>query len=148
MTNKKSPEFFLNCINRTLSLFFIQRRFDVIRLFAGKEFPMIILYLIMRFYYQEKLGKIQLNEIPTLEFLFNSVAKRISRLSVSQFIQSMVNTGVLIRETASFDKRKSILRPSAILVNEFESMHLQRDHKLSEMLESKEQISLASMMVI
>ena len=148
MRNEKSSEFFLDCINRTLSHIFIQRRFDVIRLFAGKEYPKILLCIIMRFYYQEKLGKIQLNEIPTLEFLFKSVSQRASRLSVSQFIQSMVNTGVLIKETASFDKRKSILRPSAILVNEFESMHLQRDHKLSAILESKEQISLASMLVI
>ena len=135
-------KFFLTCIDKVLSHVFIQRRFDVIRLFTGRDAKILLLYLIMRFYYHEKLGSIQIGDIPTKEFLFKKIGNRSSRLSISKFVDSMVETGVLIKELATFDKRKSILRPSAILVNEFEAMHKQRDVKLKDLSKNITETSL------
>ena len=146
MSQVTDTKFFLECIDRALSHLFIQRRFDVIRLFTGREAKVILLYLIMRFYYHEQLGSVQIGEIPTKEFLFKKVGNASSRLSISKFIDSMVETGVLIKKTATFDKRKSILRPSVILVNEFESMHLQRNQKLKDLSKNKEAVSLNSLL--
>ena len=141
-------KFFLTCIDKVLSHFFIQRRFDVVRLFTGRDAKIILLYLIMRFYYHEKLGSIQIGDIPTKEFLFKKIGNRSSRLSIYKFVDSMVETGVLIKEVATFDKRKSILRPSAILVNEFESMHDQRFVKFKDLSKNITETSLDALLTI
>ena len=148
MSQVTHTKFFLTCIDKVLSHLFIQRRFDVVRLFTGRDAKIILLYLIMRFYYHEKLGSIQIRDIPTKEFLFKKIGNRSSRLSISIFIDSMVETGVLIKETATFDKRKSILRPSAILVNEFEAMHEQRDVKLKDLSKNITETSLEALLTI
>ena len=148
MSQVTHTKFFLTCIDKVLSHLFIQRRFDVVRLFTGRDAKIILLYLIMRFYYHEKLGTIQIRDIPTKEFLFKKIGNRSSRLSISKFIDSMVGTGVLIKETATFDKRKSILRPSALLVKEFEEMHEQRDIKLMGFSRNNEVTPLEALLLI
>jgi hypothetical protein len=148
MTQVTDTKFFLTCIDKVLSHLFIQRRFDVVRLFTGRDAKTILLYLIMRFYYREKLGSIQISDIPTKEFLFKKIGNRSSRLSISKFIDSMAETGVLIKELATFDKRKSILRPSALLVKEFEAMHEQRDVKLKGFSKNNEATSLEALLSI
>jgi hypothetical protein len=148
MTQVTDTKFFLTCIDKVLSHLFIQRRFDVVRLFTGRDAKTILLYLIMRFYYREKLGSIQISDIPTKEFLFKKIGNRSSRLSISKFIDSMAETGVLIKEVATFDKRKSILRPSALLVKEFEAMHEQRDVKLKGFSKNNEATSLEALLSI
>ena len=148
MSQVTHNHFFLTCIDKVLSHLFIQRRFDVVRLFTGRDAKIILLYLIMRFYYREKLGSIKISDIPTKEFLFKKIGNRSSRLSISKFIDSMVETGVLIKETATFDKRKSILRPSTLLVNEFEAMHEQRDVKLKGFSKNNEVTSLEALLLI
>ena len=148
MNKENRIKFFLNCIDKVLSHLFIQRRFEVIRLFTGRDAKITILYLIMRFYYHEKLSSIQISDIPTKEFLFKKIGNRSSRLSISKFIDSMVETGVLIKEKTEFDKRKSILRPSAILVNEFESMHDQRFVKLKDLSKNITETSLDALLTI
>jgi hypothetical protein len=148
MTQVTDTKFFLTCIDKVLSHLFIQRRFDVVRLFTGRDAKIILLYLIMRFYYREKLGSIQISDIPTKEFLFKKIGNRSSRLSISKFIDSMAETGVLIKEVATFDKRKSILRPSALLVKEFEAMHEQRDVKLKGFSKNNEVTSLEALLSI
>ena len=102
----------------------------------------------MRFYYHEKLSSIQISDIPTKEFLFKKIGNRSSRLSISKFIDSMVETGVLIKEKTEFDKRKSILRPSAILVNEFEAMHDQRFVKFKDLSKNITETSLDALLAI
>lgn len=148
MSQATHNHFFLTCIDKVLSHLFIQRRFDVVRLFTGRDSKVILLYLIMRFYYSEKLGFVQLSDIPTKEFLFKKIGHRSSRLSISKFIDSMVGTGVLIKEIATFDKRKSILRPSALLINEFEAMHQQRYVKLKGFSKNKELTPLEALLLI
>lgn len=140
--------FFLEAIDRTLSHIYIQRRYDLIRLFSDKRYKVVILYIIMRYYYQKILNHKKFDFIPTKENFYTDLYRDTSRLSLTKFIDLMVSTGVLKKEFFPNDKRKWIISPTRILINEFESMHQERAEGLEELKSEKKTISLKSLQVI
>ena len=140
--------FFLEAIDRTLSHIYIQRRYDLIRLFSDKRYKVVILYTVMRYYYQKILNHKKFDFIPTKENFYNHLYRDTSRLSLTKFIDLMVSTGVLKKEFFPNDKRIWIISPTQILINEFESMHQERAKGLEELKSEKKIISLKSLQVI
>ena len=140
--------FFLEAIDRTLSHIYIQRRYDLIRLFSDKRYKVVILYTVMRYYYQKILNHKIFDFIPTKENFYTHLYRDTSRLSLTKFIDLMVSTGVLKKEFFPNDKRKWIISPTQILINEFESMHQERAKGLEELKSEKKTISLKSLQVI
>ena len=140
--------FYLEAIEKVLSTIYIQRRYDLIRLFSDKRYKVVILYTIMRYYYQKKLNLRQFDFIPTKENLYSHLYRDTSRVSLTKFIDLMVSTDVLKKERYPNDRRKWIITPSQILINEFESMHQERIKGLEELKTEKELISLKSLQVI
>jgi len=138
----------MDAIERTLSYIYIQRRYDLIRLFGDKRYKVVILHTVMRYYYQKKLNHRQFDFIPTKENLYSHLYRDTSRLSLTKFIDLMVSTGVLKKERYPSDQRKWIIAPSQILINEFESMQQERIKGLEELKSEKELISLKSLQVI
>ena len=140
--------FFLEAIDRTLSYIYIQRRYDLIRLFSDKRYKVVILYTVMRYYYQKILNYKKFDFIPTKENFYTHLYRDTSRLSLTKFIDLMVSTGVLKKEFFPNDKRIWIISPTQILINEFESMHQERAEGLEELKSEKKTISLKSLQVI
>ena len=138
----------MDAIERTLSYIYIQRRYDLIRLFGDKRYKVVILYTIMRHYYQKKLNHHQFDFTPTKENFYSQLYRDTSRLSLTKFIDLMVSTGVLKKEVFPQDKRKWIITPTQILINEFESMHQERAEGLEELRSENKIISLKSLQVI
>lgn len=139
---------YMDAIERTLSYIYIQRRYDLIRLFGDKRYKVVILYTVMRHYYQKKLNQKNFDFIPTKENFYAHLYRDTSRLSLTKFIDLMVSTGVLKKEIYPNDKRKWIIAPTQILINEFESMHLERAERLEELKSENKIISLKSLQVI
>ena len=156
--NEKSPirgggvldriNIFLESIDRTLSYIYIQRRYDLIRLFGDKRYKVVILYTTMRFHYQKKLNLRNYDFIPTKENFYAHLYRDTSRLSLTKFIDLMVSTGVLKKELFPNDKRKWIITPTQILINEFENMQLERAKGLEKISTDKSVTSLKSLQVI
>lgn len=140
--------FYMKAIDKVLSSIYIQRRYDLIRLFGDKRYKVVILYTIMRHHYQKKLNQQQFDFIPTKENLYSHLYRDTSRLSLTKFIDLMVSTGVLKKERYPNDQRKWIIAPSQILINEFESMHQERIKGLEELKSENKIISLKSLQVI
>ena len=141
-------DFYMDAINRTLSYIFIQRRYNLIRLFGDRRYKVIILYTIMRHYYQKKLNVKNFDFIPTKENFYTHLYRDTSRLSLTKFIDLMVSTGVLKKELFPNDKRKWIIAPTQILINEFENMQLERAKGLEKISTDKNVTSLKSLQVI
>lgn len=125
--------FFLKEIDKRLTTLFMQRRFDLIRLFSNKKFKVILLYIIMRSYYLS-LESTECDDCfsPTKEELYQILYKDTSRLSLSSFLDTMVSTGVILKKPHQKDKRKFFFVPSLILIKEFESLHLQGDDYIKD----------------
>ena len=140
---------FLESIDRTLSYIYIQRRYDLIRLFGDKRYKVVILYTTMRFHYQKKLNLRNYDFIPTKENFYAHLYRETSRLSLTKFIDLMVSTGVLKKELFPNDKRKWIITPTQILINEFENMQLERAKGLEKLSADKQHVtSLKSLQII
>ena len=139
---------FLESIDQTLSYIYIQRRYNLIRLFGDKRYKLVILYTVMRFYYQKKLKLRNYDFIPTKENFYTHLYRDTSRLSLTKFIDLMVSTGVLKKELFPNDKRKWIIAPTQILINEFENMQLERAKGLEKISTDKNVTSLKSLQVI
>ena len=140
---------FLESIDRTLSYIYIQRRYDLIRLFGDKRYKVVILYTTMRFHYQKKLNLRNYDFIPTKENFYAHLYRDTSRLSLTKFIDLMVSTGVLKKELFPNDKRKWIIAPTQILINEFENMQLERAKGLEKLSADKQHVtSLKSLQII
>ena len=135
MVDRLSSVFFLECIERTLSHVYIRDQFPQLKLFSDKKYRLILLYELMKFYYLKISGATNLDFLPTKESFYQLVAPSISRLSMTKFIDRMVDTKVLIKKNYSQDKRKQLLSPSSQLVEEFEFMHQQREQALQKNLE-------------
>ena len=156
--NEKSPirggrvldriNIFLESIDRTLSYIYIQRRYDLIRLFGDKRYKVVILYTTMRFHYQKKLNLRNYDFIPTKENFYAHLYRDTSRLSLTKFIDLMVSTGVLKKELFPNDKRKWIITPTQILINEFENMQLERTKGLEKLSADKSVTSLKNLQII
>ena len=140
--------FFLESIDQTLSFIYIQRRYNLIRLFGDKRYKLVILYTVMRFYYQKKLKLRNYDFIPTKENFYTHLYRDTSRLSLTKFIDLMVSTGVLKKELFPNDKRKWIIAPTPILINQFENMQLERAKGLEKISTDKNVTSLKSLQVI
>ena len=140
--------FFLESIDQTLSFIYIQRRYNLIRLFGDKRYKLVILYTVMRYYYQKKLKLRNYDFIPTKENFYNHLYRDTSRLSLTKFIDLMVSTGVLKKELFPNDKRKWIITPTPILIKEFENMQLERAKGLEKLSADKSVTSLKSLQVI
>jgi len=132
MVDRLSSVFFLECIERTLSHVYIQDQFPQLKLFAEKKYRLILLYEIMKNYYLNTSGTSNIDFLPTKESLYQLVVSSVSRLSMTKFIDRMVDTKVLIKKNHSQDKRKQLLSPSSRLVEEFELMHQQREQALQK----------------
>ena len=139
---------FLESIDQILSYIYIQRRYNLIRLFGDKRYKLVILYTVMRFYYQKKLKLRNYDFIPTKENFYNHLYRDTSRLSLTKFIDLMVSTGVLKKELFPNDKRKWIITPTPILINEFENMQLERAKGLEKLSADKSVTSLKSLQII
>lgn len=139
---------FLESIDRTLSSIYIQRRYNLIRLFGDKRYKVVILYTIMRFHYQQILNSKKFDFIPTKENFYTHLHQETSRPSLTTFIDLMVSTGVLKKELFPKDKRKWIIAPTKILINEFESMQKERAKGLKELNSANEMTPLNSLQVI
>ena len=137
--------FFLESIDQTLSFIYIQRRYNLIRLFGDKRYKLVILYTVMRFYYQKKLKLRNYDFIPTKENFYTHLYRDTSRLSLTKFIDLMVSTGVLKKELFPNDKRKWIIAPTPILINQFENMQLERAKGLEKLSADKSVTSLKSL---
>ena len=157
--NEKSPirtgggvldriNIFLESIDRTLSYIYIQRRYALIRLFGDKRYKVVILHTTMRFHYQKKLNLRNYDFIPTKENFYAHLYRDTSRLSLTKFIDLMVSTGVLKKELFPNDKRKWIITPTQILINEFENMQLERTKGLEKLSADKSVTSLKSLQII
>ena len=139
---------FLESIDRTLSYIYIQSRYDLIRLFGDKRYKVVILYTTMRFHYQKKLNLRNYDFIPTKENFYAHLYRDTSRLSLTKFIDLMVSTGVLKKVLFPNDKRKWIIAPTQILINQFENMQLERAKGLEKISTDKNVTSLKSLQVI
>ena len=139
---------YIEAIERTLSYIFIQRRYDLIRLFGDKRYKVVILYTVMRHHYQKKLNLQKNDFIPTKENFYANLYRDTSRLSLNKFIDLMVSTGVLKKDLFPSDKRKWIIAPTQILINEFESMHQERAEGLDGLKIKNKFISFESLKVI
>ena len=135
MVDRLSSVFFLECIERTLSHVYIQDQFPQLKLFAEKKYRLILLYEIMKNYYLNTSGTSNIDFLPTKESLYQLVVSSVSRLSMTKFIDRMVDTKVLIKKNHPQDKRKQLLSPSSRLVEEFELMHQQRGQALQKNLQ-------------
>lgn len=135
----------MDAIERILTYIYIQRRYDLIRLFGDRRYKVVILYTVMRYYYQRKLNQNEFDFVPTKENFYSHLYRDTSRLSLTKFIDLMVSTGVLKKELFPNDKRKWIIAPTQILINEFESMHQERAEGLEELKTKNELISFASL---
>ena len=60
----------------------------------------------------------------------------------------MVSTGVLKKDSFPNDKRKWVIAPTQILINEFESMHQERAEALVDLKSKDKIINLKSLQVI
>ena len=139
---------YMDAIERTLSYIYIQKRYDLIRLFGDKRYKVVILYTVMRHHYQKKLNQQQFDFIPTKENFYSHLYRDTSRLSLTKFIDLMVSTGVLKKEQYPNDQRKWIIKPTQILINQFESMHQERAEGLEELKSGIKIISLKNLQVI
>ena len=139
---------FLESIDQTLSYIYIQRRYNLIRLFGDKRYKLVILYTVMRFYYQKKLKLRNYDFIPTKENFYTHLYRDTSHLSLTKFIDLMVSTGVLKKVLFPNDKRKWIIAPTQILINQFENMQLERAKGLEKISTDKNVTSLKSLQVI
>lgn len=102
----------------------------------------------MRFHYQKKLNLRNYDFIPTKENFYTHLYRDTSRLSLTKFIDLMVSTGVLKKELFPNDKRKWIIAPTQILINEFENMQLERAKGLEKIRSDKSVTSLKSLQII
>jgi len=102
----------------------------------------------MRHHYQKKLNLQKYDFIPTKENFYAHLYRDTSRLSLNKFIDLMVSTGVLKKDLFPSDKRKWIIAPTQILINEFESMHQERAERLDELKIKNKFISFESLKVI
>lgn len=139
---------YMDAIERTLSYIYIQRRYDLIRLFGDKRYKVVILYTVMRYYYQKKINQNEFDFIPTKENFYSHLYQETSRLSLAKFIDLMVSTGVLKKDSFPNDKRKWVIAPNQILINEFESMHQERAEALEDLKSKDKIINLKSLQVI
>ena len=141
-------DIYMDAIERTLSYIYIQRRYDLIRLFGDKRYKVVILYTVMRYYYQKKINQKEFDFIPTKENFYSHLYQETSRLSLTKFIDLMVSTGVLKKDSFPNDKRKWVIAPNQILINEFESMHQERAEALVDLKSKDKIINLKSLQVI
>jgi len=141
-------DIYMDAIERTLSYIYIQRRYDLIRLFGDKRYKVVILYTVMRYYYQKKINQKEFDFIPTKENFYSHLYRDTSRLSLTKFIDLMVSTGVLKKDSFPNDKRKWVIAPTQILINEFESMHQERAEALVDLKSKDKIINLKSLQVI
>ena len=133
MKNEYSSSFYLNCIQKTLSHIYFRDQFPQLKFFSDKKYRLIILYELMKDHYLKKIqDDINTNFIPNKEAFYHLVSAHVSRLSMTKFIDRMVETGVLIKRSHTEDKRKQILSPSIQLIEEFEKMHQQREEELQK----------------
>jgi len=139
---------YMDAIERTLSYIYIQRRYDLIRLFGDKRYKVVILYTVMRYYYQKKINQNEFDFIPTKENFYSHLYQETSRLSLTKFIDLMVSTGVLKKDSFPNDKRKWVIAPNQILINEFEYMHQERAEGLEDLKSKDKIINLESLQVI
>ena len=124
--------FFLECIDRTLTHVIARDQYSYLKLFSDKKYRLILLYSVMRYHYLLKNPESKIDFLPTKENFYQFVAPSTSRLSLTKFIDRMVETKVLLKKTYDHDKRMSLILPSHQLIAEFESMHSQREEKLKE----------------
>ena len=134
MNDKLSSSFYLDCIQKTLSHVYFRDQFPWLKLFSDKKYRLILLYELMKYHYLKISGATNIDFLPTKEFFYQLVVSSVSRLSMTKFIDRMVDTKVLIKINHSQDRRKQLLRPSSQLVEEFELMHQQREKALQKNL--------------
>ena len=132
MSNEYSSSFYLDCIQKTLSHVHFRDQFPQLKFFSDKKYRLILLYELMKNHYLKIQDDINTNFIPTKETFYHLVSPYVSRLSMTKFIDRMVETGVLIKRSHTEDKRKQILSPSVQLIEEFETMHQQREQELQK----------------
>ena len=146
--DSKNINLYIDAVERTLTYIYIQRRYYLIRLFGDKRYKVMILYMVMRYYYQKKINQKKFDFIPTKENFYSHLYRDTCRLSLTKFIDLMVSTGVLKKESFPNDKRKWVITPSQILINEFESMHQERAERLEDLKSKDKIINLESLQVI
>ena len=132
MRSEYSSSFYLDCIQKTLSHVHFRDQFPQLKFFSDKKYRLILLYELMKDHYLNAQGDTNKNFLPTKETFYQLVSPYVSRLSMTKFIDRMVETGVLIKKNHSQDKRKQILSPSVQLIEEFEAMHQQREQELQK----------------
>jgi len=135
MNDRLASSFYLDCIQKTLSHVYFRDQFPQLKLFSDKKYRLILLYELMKYHYLKISGTTNIDFLPTKENFYQLVAPSISRLSMTKFIDRMVDTKVLIKKNHSQDKRKQLLSPSSRLVEEFELMHQQREQALQKNLQ-------------
>ena len=122
-----NQSFFLECIDRTLTHVIASDQYSYLKLFSDKKYRLILLYSVMRYHYLLKNPESKIDFLPTKENFYQFVAPSTSRLSLTKFIDRMVETKVLLKKTYDHDKRTSLILPGHQLIAEFESMHSQRE---------------------
>ena len=132
MSSEYSSSFYLDCIQKTLSHVHFRDQFPQLKFFSDKKYRLILLYELMKDHYLNAQGDTNQNFLPTKETFYQLVSPYVSRLSMTKFIDRMVETGVIIKKNHSQDKRKQILSPSVQLIEEFEAMHQQREQELQK----------------
>lgn len=135
MNDKPLSSFYLGCIQKTLSHIYLRDQFPKLKLFSDKKYRLILLYEIMKYHYLKINGATNIDFLPTKENFYQLVAPSISRLSMTKFIDRMVDTKVLIKKNHPQDKRKQLLSPSSQLIEEFELMHQQQEQALQKNLQ-------------
>ena len=132
MNDRLSSSFYLGCIQKTLSHVYFRDQFPQLKLFSDKKYRLILLYELMKYHYLKISGATNIDFLPTKEFFYQLVVSSVSRLSMTKFIDRMVDTKVLIKINHSQDRRKQLLSPSSQLVEEFELMHQQQEQALKK----------------
>ena len=99
MSNEYSSSFYLDCIQKTLSHVHFRDQFPKLKFFSDKKYRLILLYELMKDHYLNAQGDTNKNFLPTKETFYHLVSPYVSRLSMTKFIDRMVETGVLIKRS-------------------------------------------------
>ena len=129
MRNYNSPA--LLTTNKFLQFYAYVDKFDIVRKFANSNYSIRLLLILMNTYYLNRDSTSKTDYVHTKETLYSLLYKKISRLSLSTFIDKMTEDGVLEKKFCTNDRRKYEIFPSKILVNEFETMNNQLNEEFN-----------------
>lgn len=117
--------------NKFLQFYVYVDKFDIVRKFAKSNYSIRLLLILMNTYYLNRDSTSKTDCVHTKESLYSLLHKKISRLSLSTFIDKMTEDGVLEKKFCTNDRRKYEILPSKILVNEFETMNNQLNEEFN-----------------